>query len=345
MFFVWTLGIAAPAGSPEKYEKNQVRTGPLTDNQRLTMPGPYAHIALAALLYDNGRFGKAVRPPRHQPLSELFRFCLLGAVSPDYPNLAVEDAGAPRWADAMHYQRTGTMIQEGIRQLKQSRNTESFARRLAWFLGYCAHVISDATIHPVVRLKVGDYASNVLEHRICEMHQDVYVHELICPGRQIGHSPDFNTTLASCSHSSRDRRLHTDISRFWSDLLLECHLELYEENPPDIHGWHGNALRLIQAGSEDSRHIFPLARNILARNGLSYPAAGCPEPAYINGLIVPDGSRMDYGEVFARAMRNVEEGWSVIAGAIFDDDLAYLTWFGEWNLDTGCDPSGEQVFW
>ena len=31
---------------------------------------------------------------------------------------------------------------------------------LAWLLGYCAHVATDVTIHPVVEMKVGPYDEN-----------------------------------------------------------------------------------------------------------------------------------------------------------------------------------------
>ena len=50
---------------------------------------------------------------------DYFKFCELGAVSPDYPYLAMDDSSAARWADAMHYTQTGEMIHAGIRYLKE----------------------------------------------------------------------------------------------------------------------------------------------------------------------------------------------------------------------------------
>jgi Zinc dependent phospholipase C len=73
---------------------------------------------------------------------------VLGAVSPDYPNLARDSGTASQWADAMHGTRACEMITSGIRRV---RVAEEAARdkQLAWLLGYCAHVVTDATIHPI----------------------------------------------------------------------------------------------------------------------------------------------------------------------------------------------------
>ena len=43
---------------------------------------------------------------------DYFRFCELGAVSPDYYLDILHHDAAP-WADRMHYERTGDMIKAG----------------------------------------------------------------------------------------------------------------------------------------------------------------------------------------------------------------------------------------
>src|SRR5450631_1937008 len=108
------------------------------------MPGPYAHITLLHELIQPERLESIFSPFSAAPaaLKTYFPYCTLGAVSPDYPNLARGDGSPSRWADAMHYTRACDMIFSGIRRV---RNTQGTARdkQLAWLLGYCAHVATD----------------------------------------------------------------------------------------------------------------------------------------------------------------------------------------------------------
>jgi hypothetical protein len=109
-------------------------------------------------------------------IDQMVHFCELGAVSPDYPYLAVTDQKEQKWADNMHYIRTGEMIHSGIRSLRNSAG-EAQTKGFVWLLGYSAHVATDVTIHPIVQMKVGDYNHHPKEHRICEMNQDVYIYQ------------------------------------------------------------------------------------------------------------------------------------------------------------------------
>jgi hypothetical protein len=308
------------------------------------MPGPYAHITLVQKLDSSGMFDEVMLPVTGARTinDELFKYCLLGAVSPDYPNLATNDVKAPLWADAMHYSHTGEMVIRGIQHLKQMREPQQ-ARCLAWLLGYCSHIVADVTIHPVVQLKVGEYTSNVFQHRRCELHQDMFAFKLMNSDR-IGQSPDLNSMLAGCCHDKSRRLLAMDISSLWADLLLDCHPGLYQENPPDIHGWHRDAIGLVQAGEKERFHLFPLARIIAAKTGLTYPVDG-PDSEFIEGLTIPGGGVMGYGEIFGKAVENVSAAWVVVADAVHGNGTDYLTWFGEWGLDSGCDEHGQQVFW
>lgn len=122
------------------------------------MPGAYAHITLVNMLREPKRLESIKSFPTDaiSAILDYFKFCELGAVSPDYPYLALGDSNAKKWADEMHYTRTGSMIHAGVRLLKNMQG-ESKRKGLAWLLGYSAHVATDVTIHPVVELKVGDY--------------------------------------------------------------------------------------------------------------------------------------------------------------------------------------------
>ena len=105
---------------------------------------------------------------------DYFRFCELGAISPDYPYLDIAHPDACQWADRMHYQKTGDMVKTGIDLIRKLDGTAQ-QKAFAWLLGYTSHVVTDETIHPVVELKVGEYQKNKGRHRICEMHQDAYI--------------------------------------------------------------------------------------------------------------------------------------------------------------------------
>ena len=133
------------------------------------MPGAYAHITMVNVLAESARLeGLGFSNAAASGLLRYFKFCELGAVSPDYPYLVVGDSAAAKWADLMHYERTGDVLRAGISGVK-TLSGDKRDRAFAWLLGYLAHVATDVTIHPVVELKVGEYAQNKTAHRVCEM--------------------------------------------------------------------------------------------------------------------------------------------------------------------------------
>ena len=142
------------------------------------MPGAYAHITLVNQAREPARLDAIDEFPDEgkRIAAQNLNFLELGAVSPDYPYLAILDGDSGAWADLMHYVNTGGMIQEGIRR---ARELDGLAQEkcLAWLMGYVAHVATDVTIHPVVQLKVGPYEQNKGAHRHCEMHQDVHIYQ------------------------------------------------------------------------------------------------------------------------------------------------------------------------
>lgn len=72
------------------------------------MPAAYAHITLVNILRETHRLQAIPGLPREAIAAVLdyFKFCELGAVSPDYPYLAIGDANTANWADLMHYEKT-----------------------------------------------------------------------------------------------------------------------------------------------------------------------------------------------------------------------------------------------
>lgn len=307
------------------------------------MPGAYAHITLVNLAKETHRLeaGPSMAPAALTALWDWFKYCELGAVSPDYPYLAPPLTNQARWADLMHYERTGDMIKAGIVAVRKLVDEEK-RKAFAWLLGYTAHVITDVTIHPVVELKVGSYAEHKKEHRICEMNQDAHIFQRLDLGG-IGLSEHLDSGILKCTlPGSTD--LDPIIVSVWHDMLTACHPGAFAAGKARIALWHAGFGTTVDAAEEGNR-LFPLARHVAIGHGLTYPSADeIDHKEYIDDLAVP-GGRLSYDEVFDKAIRHVIEGWHVVAKGVFTDDVLYQTTFAQWNLDTGKDPSGRIVLW
>ena len=85
------------------------------------MPGAYAHVTLVNLIREPVRLeAHGFSPESIVAVLDYFRFCELGAVSPDYPYLDIAHPDACPWADRMHYQKTGDMVKAGIDRVKNT---------------------------------------------------------------------------------------------------------------------------------------------------------------------------------------------------------------------------------
>lgn len=306
------------------------------------MPGAYAHITLVNLAKEPSRLeaGPGMAPAAITSLLDWFKYCELGAVSPDFPYLAPPFHGQALWADLMHYEKTGEMIKAGIGFVHALVGEEK-RKAFAWLLGYTAHVIADTTIHPVVQLKVGPYADNKKGHRICEMNQDAYIFQRLNLGG-IGLSEHLDSGIRKCTLQGSDD-LDPTISTTWRAMLKVCCPGTYD-GEPDINSWHRGFGRTVDLAEEGNR-LFPLARHVAVGQGLAYPATDEIDlDAYIRKLSVP-GGHMSYDEIFDKAIRHVVEGWHLVATGVFGNDTRYQTSFGHWNLDTGKDANGRIVLW
>ena len=84
------------------------------------MPGAYAHLTLVDLIREPARLESlGFEPEAIVPVLDYFRFCELGAISPDYPYLDIAHPDACQWADRMHYQKTGDMVKAGIDHIRK----------------------------------------------------------------------------------------------------------------------------------------------------------------------------------------------------------------------------------
>ena len=311
------------------------------------MPGPYVHITLLHELMRPETLESVFSSSSGYAasLSTYFPYCALGAVSPDYPNLAQSDPTASVWADAMHRTRACGMITSGIRRVRGSRG-DVRDKQLAWLLGYCAHVAADVTIHPVVQAKVGVYAENQRQHRICEMNQDSYIYRRMNLG-EIGVSDIFARTVARCSSVSDRTQLDRDIVTLWEGMLKDVHPELYDTHQPDSASWHREFIAMVDGGTAGAVNLFPLAGVIATKMGLTYPAYEAVDRQYVDGQIIPSDipQTFQYDDIFDHAAGNTAAMWRLIERAVCDENTPNLPTFGDWNLDNGLDELGRVVFW
>lgn len=309
------------------------------------MPGAFAHLTLVNLARETPRLAAISGFPRAAiPLLQRhLGFCELGAVSPDYPYLALANGNANGWADKMHYERTGEIVHAGVRRLRKMAGPAK-EKGLAWLLGYTAHVTTDATIHPVVEKKVGPYAQNKRAHRVCEMNQDAYIFERLDLGG-IGLAEHLDSGIKTCLHSSDPRRMDEDVAALWTGMLGDVHGDEAARNPPDPHSWHRAFKFLVDKIAENGGWLVPLSRHIVGDPGMFYPSREDVDLQYIHSLEVPSGERMDYDEIFEKALANVVDRWRAIARSVLDGSEEFVAAVGNWNLDTGRDEAKRLVFW
>lgn len=309
------------------------------------MPAAYAHMTLVNILREPRRLENLSDFPRNAIpiLSRWQKFCELGAVSPDYPYLALDDPQAKKWADLMHWIRVGEMIKAGIIYLR-GVSGEGREKGLAWLLGYCAHVTTDVTVHPVIELKVGPYVGNERRHRICEMNQDVYIFQRL--NLKVTLSEFLKSGIYRCADPADAEKLDPDVSKLWLDMLKKVHAAEFTGNLPDIHKWHRRFTTIVDNIAEESNRLVAFARHVASGVlGMMYPLEHEIDLQYINNLLCPGGRTHSYDQVFDMALANVGQVWTWVASGVLAGDTTYESKIGNWNLDTGLDENRRSVFW
>lgn len=309
------------------------------------MSGAYAHITVVNIAKEVEKLERLDGFPESAILAILknFKYCELGCVSPDYPYLCVGDSDASKWADLMHYENTGNMIHKGIEFIRDMLNGNEQQKALSWLFGYVAHVVTDVTIHPVVQLKVGDYAENKAAHRRCEMNQDAYIFQRLNLG-VIGVSEHLDSGIKMCSDKSDSTKIDPTILSVWKYMLSNSHSDEFTKNPPDIDKWHEKFGDIVDNYGEEGNHLFPIARHVAVDAGLTYPNPDEIDQQYIENLESPEGQKT-YDEIFEHAIHNVRRMWNVVAQGVFSKNESYQTVIANWNLDTGKDMNDQFVMW
>ena len=303
------------------------------------MSGGYTHITLAQLAIEKARFQRKERfhEEARGALGRWKKYCIVGAVAPDYPYLDVLDSGSTAWADAMHKGGAVELLRGGVAAIRGIEEVNVRDKCTAWLFGFAAHVSTDGTIHPVVNLKVGPYEENKAAHRRCEMSQDVYAQERLNLGA-LDFNRQISTNVDGTSHADDDGRMDPDVARLWAGMLRGVYPHLGE---PKIDDWH-RAMRALMRVGESGDKLFPFVRHVAANQGLVYPAR--PEATYINALAVPGGATMGFEAIFERALANILDLWEWLALSLRGEPSPLDT-LKSWSLDSGIDEEDRMVYW
>lgn len=304
------------------------------------MPGAFAHITAVNFATENKSLSQLAIPKKAKfILSQNQKYLELGCVSPDYPYLVMglDKKRQNKWADLMHYERTGEVIKAAIAYCKTLEgNTQE--KSFAWLCGYMAHVAADITIHPVVELKVGPYEQNQKAHRVCEMNQDAFIWQRLNLG-EIGYADRVELNIGSCTNANNE--LDDDIKQIWRFCLEQTHPEYTKNVAPDFDAWH-SGFQFVVNNAEESYRLFPWARHVGVGHGLTYPMLEEVDLDYIAQLDTPRGE-MHYNDVFDLAIENIKYYITIIANSIFSDTPCDV--ICNWNLDTGKDETNKLTAW
>jgi hypothetical protein len=304
------------------------------------MPGAFAHITAVNLAFTESYFDKLTLPlVAKNALRKYQNYLELGCVSPDLPYLKLADRVQNRWADKMHHQHVGDMIRALIRQVQHTRGEEQ-DKLFAWVSGYLSHVIADITIHPVIEKRVGHYAANKLQHRLCEMHQDAYIWQRMGLG-EIGSRERISNSLGSCINGDDKQKLDRLITHHWEQALRDVFNLSYWHSEPEIDAWFRGFKKVVDL-VEDQYRLFPFSRHVAALLGLTYPTVDQIDLSFIHQLHTPHGLA-SYDKVFNLAVANIQHYQQQLAAAVYADGRVDL--FLNWNLDTGESPIGQLSAW
>lgn len=305
------------------------------------MPGAYAHISI---VNDAQKLAEAagLQPKTLLSLGRFLKYVELGAVSPDYPYLALK-SDQKQWADNMHYTNTARLMQAGVAAIGQLPAKDR-GRATAWLMGFAAHIATDMTIHPVVELRVGPYHGNEGEHRRCEMHQDAFIFPRVMNVGETGLSEHLATGIATCHAPGDEDVLDPAIAWTWMQMLQGAYADQDPEQGAQPDAWH-RGFRTVLSTMAGVNHLFPIARHVSAKLNLAYPRAEDIDDSFILGLKTPEGP-MDYQAIYERARGNVLLVWKGLDDALAQGGSAELAGLEDWNLDTGRSvQTGRLVFW
>lgn len=320
------------------------------------MAGTFAHITLVdSLCQDSDVLDKidSLTPSMKRALMQFNNFCEFGAISPDAPYLKLLDSDAAAWANVMHYWRTTDFIRRAVTYVNalDFRLTDT-QKCIAWLFGYAAHVVTDFTVHPVINLHVGPYEQNKLQHRLCELNQDVYIFHKLGFGDVSTAEYIKRCGIDSCADEADEDRLDPAVRKIWCHCLDGSPLKSIKmkdglpapKRPPEPDEWFDHYVGMIDKFAEEGGKFPWLCRQIVEAEGLVFPQLAQVDQSFIQNLKTPDGRTANYAQVFEEAQKNVINTWREL-GAALDAGNANLFSLANGDLDTGLADNNQSIFW
>ena len=318
------------------------------------MAGCYTHITVVSKILDKRELESIGLDTRiSKMLREWSNYVKLGAVSPDLPYLGF----GKKWADKFHYEKTSQIVREGLDALFDKSFDDVHAQKqLAWLFGYAAHLVTDLYLHPVIEKKVGPYAENKNEHRICEMNQDAWVLKKEMHD-DVGRGEIFDNTIKTCTETGAEGYIVDNaISEFWNLLIEKVYSSRRGPSPdkwfasfsefwqmlikkvcspwwsPSPNKWFASFVALMDKFAENPGKHLIITRTLLKNFHYGYPSE--PDSDYVDNLHRPNGECVDFHTVFNEAVEKVKEYWAQMANALSTKDVSCFT-LPDGNLDTG----------
>lgn len=303
------------------------------------MPSTFAHFVLvheaATALTGRGQCKIAIK--------KFFPFALLGANSPDFPLLDFPIMFLnKRWEELLHGPTAKSVIVPAI-ELLNSLTGDNRQRCLAWFCGYLSHMVGDATIHPVVNLRVGPYyEGNEVDHQTCEVHQDAHVF----PRLEIGliKKAEYIQNVVEVCSSPRNRlALHHEIFDFWESLTQRA---FPNEELPNFHRWFDSYTGIVDNLAEESD--WPVIRSGAAFFGKAHLLHIDPaekDLSFIEALPTPREKTISYDELFDMAIANTVEAWTALEKALTGNTALQHPLSAQWDLNTGMIDKDKYLYW
>jgi Zinc dependent phospholipase C len=286
-----------------------------------------------------------------QLLNRHSEFLFLGGASPDLPYLSFR-TGETNWADVMHYEKTNGIAVSGFAELKNAfarqAGSEQADIQLSWLMGFVSHLVTDATIHPIIQAIVGPYSveENREPHRISEMTQDALIFNAD-KGTDIRYG-EFSDILKFC----RESKQFDAVMEFWK---RQASANFPDKDEPHPELWFTTYAEAIELAAAESK-LLAMFRHAGGDGSYFYKTkeeivAGYPDgyQRFFLQVKLPDQSTADFREEgFRGAIANVVDAWNGLYAALTGEGTAVDTIIRPWNLDTGVDmdfPGGNVTYW
>lgn len=309
------------------------------------MPGTFAHFVL---VHEAAASLRATYRQVKIAVNKYARFALLGANSPDFPLLDFPVMlFSKKWENLLHGFTAGQVIDPAI-SLLRSLSDEQRQICLAWFCGYLSHMVADATIHPIVNLRVGPYVGNEVAHQKCEVHQDAHIFSRLKIG-VIKKAEYMQNIVETCSAPKNRFALHKTVFDFWESMTQRA---FPGEELPNFHRWYDAYTGIVDnLAEEDVKYgsnwpslLRPIA-GVIGKAHLLHIDPNVKDDSFINDLLTPYETKLSYDAIFDKAIANTISAWQAVDTALSSGVSLQHPLSAQWDLNTGMVDQTNFLYW